>query len=159
MSRKKYQLLATILGLGVRLREVRKKAGLSQEGVGKILGFGKSTISKFESDAMIPDSKTLQGYAQIGQTTIEQILRGEKSTPLLEQTPEVHGARPGPPLDVALLAEILGEIKKFILEERLELSSKREARWVALVYDHCQEDKVKPDRLLVERHFWITIVD
>jgi transcriptional regulator with XRE-family HTH domain len=159
MSSNKYQLLATFLGLGVRLRHIRKEAGLSQGGIGKILGFGKSTISKFESGNMIPDSKTLQRYAQIGQTSIEQILCGEKSTPLLEQTPEVHGALPGPPLDVALLAEILAEIKKFIAGERLELSPQREARWVALVYDHCQEDKVKPDRRLVDRFLWITKVD
>ena len=51
------------------------------------------------------------------------------------------------------------EIKKFIADKRLELSPQREARWVALVYDHCQEDKVKPDRMLVERFLWITKVD
>jgi hypothetical protein len=62
-------------------------------------------------------------------------------------------------LDVALLAEILVKIKKCIADERLELSSQREARWVALVYDHCQEDKMKPDRMLVERFLWITKVD
>ena len=157
MSRKKFQILATLLGVGVRLREVRKKTGLSQEGIGKILGFGKSTTSKFESDNMIPDIETLERYAQIAQTSIEQIVRGEKSTPLLEQTPEVHGALPV--LDVALLAEILMEIKKFIADKRQELSPQREARLVALVYDHCQEDKVKPDRMLVERFLWITKVD
>jgi hypothetical protein len=58
-------------------------------------------------------------------------------------------------LDVALLAEILTEIKKFIADKRLELSPQREARLVALVYDHCQADKVKPDRMLVERFLWI----
>jgi transcriptional regulator with XRE-family HTH domain len=159
MSSKKYQLLATILGLGVRLREVRKKAGLSQEGIGEILGFGKSTISKFESDNMIPDLATLQRYAQIGQTSIEQILCGKKSTPLLEQTPGVHGALPGPPLDAVLLAEILMEINKLIADKHLELSPLREARWVVLVYDHCQEDKVKPDRMLVQRFLWTTQID
>jgi transcriptional regulator with XRE-family HTH domain len=159
MSRKKYQKLATILGLGVRLREVRKKVGLSQEEIGKKLGFGKSTIFKFETDNMIPDSKTLQRYAQIGETSIEQILRGEKSTTPLEQTPEVHGALPGPSLDAVLLAEILVEIKNFLAHEPLELSSQREARWVALVYDHCHKDKVKPDRMLVERFLWITKVN
>jgi transcriptional regulator with XRE-family HTH domain len=159
MSRKKYQLLATLLGLGDRLREVRKTANLSQEGMGKILGFGKSTISKFESNNMIPDIETLKRYAQIAQTSIEQIVRGGKSTPLLEQTPEVHGVLPVPPLDVALLAEILMEIKHLIADKRLELSPQRQARWVTLVYDHCQEDKVKPNRMLVQRFLWITKVD
>ena len=159
MSRKKYQKIATILKLGIRLREVRKKVGLSQEGIGKILGFGKSTISKFESDNMIPDTETLQRYAQIGETNIERLLRGEESARLQVQTPEVHVSLLGPPLDVPLLAEILAEIKNFIADKRLELAPQREACLIALVYDHCQADKVKPDRMLVERFLWITKVD
>ena len=129
MSRKKYQEIATILKLGNRLREVRKKVGLSQEGIGKILGFGKSTISKFESDNMIPDTATLERYAQIGETNIERLLRGEESAGLPVQTPEVHVAPLGPPLDVALLAEILVEIQKFIADKRLELSPNGRPAW------------------------------
>lgn len=88
-------------------------------------------------------------------------MRGDQpSAPqLLEQTPAVYGARPGPPLDVALLADILMEINKFIAERRMKLSPQREARLVVIVYDRCQEDKVKPDRILVEKFLWITKVD
>ncbi|MGD0828102.1 MAG: hypothetical protein ABSA09_08460 [Desulfobaccales bacterium] len=64
-----------------------------------------------------------------------------------------------PPFDVALLAEVLTEIKKVISHRRLKLSPEREARLVALVYDHCLENNVKPDRTLVDKFLWITKVD
>jgi len=88
-------------------------------------------------------------------------LRGDQpSAPqLLEHNPENYEARPEQPLDVVLLAEILTEIKEVIAKKRLKLSPQREARLVALVYDHCQAGKMKADRTLVERCLWITKVD
>ncbi len=158
MSRKKFQTLATYLRLGPRLREIRKMVGLSQEGIGKKLGFGKSTVSKFESGNMIPDLETLQLYAEIGETNIGRLLHGDGSPQLPDQTSE-NLLLAAPPLDVALLAEVLTEIKKLINHRRVKLSPQREARLVALVYDHCQENNVKPDRSLVDRFLWITKVD
>ena len=92
---------------------------------------------------------------------MEWLLKGdERQTPQFSETaPEVYGVRPGPPLDLALLAEILTETKKFMAEKYVKLSPQREARLVALVYDQCRESKVKPDRVLVERFLWITKVD
>lgn len=149
---------ATFIGVGPRLREIRKTAGLSQEGIGKKLGFGKSTVSKFESGKRIPDMETLQRYAEIGETNVERLLHGDGSLKLPDQTSENRLLVP-PPLDVALLAEVLTEIKKLISHSRVKLSPEREARLIALVYDHCLENNVKPDRTLVDRFLWITKVD
>ena len=158
MSRNKNTIFGNILGIGERIRKIR---GESTQGefAGR-LGVQAPTISRYES-GRIPDEEMLRKIADFGKTTIEWLLRGDQpSTPhLLGHTLEICGAIPGPPLDVALLAEILMEIKKFIADKRQELSPQREARLVALVYDHCQEDKVKPDRMLVERFLWITKVD
>jgi transcriptional regulator with XRE-family HTH domain len=158
MARKKYQDLAYYLGLAPRLRDIRKAASLSQEGIGKILGFGKSTVSKFESGIMIPDMETIQRYAEIGETDIERLLHGNGSPQLRNQNLE-NPLLAAPPFDVALLAEVLTEIKKVISHRRLKLSPEREARLVALVFDHCLENKAKPDRTLVDRFLWITKVD
>jgi len=158
MSTNKLRIWATFLGLGPRLREIRKTAGLSQEGIGKKLGFGKSTVSKFESGHMLPDMETLHRYAAIGETNIERLLHGDGSPQLPNQTSE-NPLLAAPPFDVALLAEVLTEIKKVISHRRLKLSPEREARLVALVYDHCLENNVKPDRTLVDKFLWITKVD
>jgi transcriptional regulator with XRE-family HTH domain len=160
MSRKKLLNLGIFIGIADRMGEVRKQLNLNQEEFGKLLGVRKSTISRYESGT-IPGAENLRKIAEIGNTTIKWLLRGDQpSAPqLLGHTPEICGAGSGPPLDAALLAEILTEIHKFIADKRLELSPQREARLVALVYDHCQKDKVKPHRMLVERFLWITKVD
>jgi transcriptional regulator with XRE-family HTH domain len=159
MSRKMLTSNETFPGLPNRIKLLR--GAHSQQEYGKLLGVSKATVSKYESGINIPSSGILKKIASVGNKSIEWLLRGDQPSAMqiVGHTLEICGARPGPPLDVALLVEILSEIKKFILDERLELSSKREARWVALVYDHCQVDKVKPDRMLVERFLWITKVD
>jgi transcriptional regulator with XRE-family HTH domain len=159
MSRKKLTSNETFPGLPNRIKFLR--GAHTQKEFGELLGVSKATVSKYESGISIPSSDILKKISSVGNKSIEWLLRGEQpSAPqLVGHTLEICGAHPGPPLDVALLAEIIAEIKKFILDERLELSSKSEARWVALVYDHCQVDKLKPDRTLVQRFFWLTKVE
>jgi transcriptional regulator with XRE-family HTH domain len=158
MSRNKYTILGNFLGIGERIRKIRGE--LTQGEFAGRLGVQAPTISRYES-GRIPDEEMLRKIADFGKTTIEWLLRGDQPSgpQLLGHTLEICGAPPGPPLDVALLAEILTEIRKFTTERCMELSPQREARWVALFYDHCQEDKVKPDRMLVEKFLWITKVD
>ena len=159
MSRKKLSKLGIYLGLSERIKKVRGR--LSQEEFGRHLGgLQKSTVSRYEK-GRIPDEETLNNIANIGNVTMEWLLKGdERQTPQFsEPAPEVYGVRPGPPLDVILLSEILAEIKKFMAEKHVKLSPQREARLVAVVYDQCRESKVKPDRILVERFLWITKVD
>jgi len=159
MSRKKLTSEETFPGLPKRIKFLRGKR--TQKEFGEILGVSKATISKYESGISIPSSDILRKIASVGNKPIGWLLRGDQpSAPqLLGHTPEICGAGPGPPLDAALLADILTEIQKLIADKPLELSPQRQARLVALVYDHCQSDKVKPDRMLVERFLWITKVD
>ena len=157
MSRGKITSLGIFLGIGERIRKIRGE--LTQSEFAGRLGVQAPTISRYES-GRIPDEEMLRRISNFGKTTIEWLLRGDQpSAPQHLEHADTYKPRPGSPVDVALLAEILMEIKRFIADKRLELSPQREARWVALVYDHCQEDKVKPDRMLVERFLWITKVD
>ena len=157
MSRNKYTILGNYFGIGERIRKIRGE--LTQGEFAGRLGVQAPTISRYES-GRIPDEEMLRRISNFGKTTIEWLLRGDQpSAPQHLEHSDTYKPRPGSPLDVALLAEILMEIKKFIADKRQELSPQREARLVALVYDHCQEDKVKPDRMLVERFLWITKVD
>ena len=160
MSRKKLHKIGSVIGVADRIAELRKKLKLTQDGFGKLLKVRKSTISRYESGT-IPGDENLRKIAQVGNTTIEWLLRGDEgqAPKLAEHNVENYEARPFPSLDVVLLAEILTEVKKVIAEKRLKLPPQREARLVALVYDQCQAGKMKADRTLVERCLWIAIVD
>lgn len=84
------------------------------------MGFGKSTVSKFESDNMIPDIETLQRYAEIGETNMERPLHGDGPPQLPDQTSE-NLLLAAPPLHVALLAGALTEINKLISQRGVKL--------------------------------------
>ena len=45
--------------LGRRIQEARKAAGLSQESLGERLGVSRQAVSKWESDASVPDLENL----------------------------------------------------------------------------------------------------
>jgi len=158
MSRNIYPVLGILLGIGKRIR--KNRGGLTQAEFAKLFGVNQNTISRREKGG-ITDLQTLERIADYAGGTVQWLLRGDQppALELLENPLEVYGARPGPPLDVALLAEVLTEIKKLINHRRVKLSPEREARLVALVYDHCLENKVKPDRTLVDKFLWITKVD
>jgi transcriptional regulator with XRE-family HTH domain len=159
MSRKKFHNLGTFFGIADRIGEVRKKLNLSQEEFGKLVGVRKSTISRYESGT-IPGDENLRRIAEIGNTTIDWLLRGDRPLkPQPSKHPQYADDRGAAPLDVALLTEVLKEINNFIADKGLKLLAQREARLIALVYDHCQRDRVQPDRNLVERFLWITRVD
>jgi transcriptional regulator with XRE-family HTH domain len=157
MSRKKLTSEETFPGLPNRIKFLRGER--TQKEFGEILGVSKAAISKYESGIAIPSSDILRKIAFIGNKEIDWLLRGDQpSIPQLSDSAYIHDER-GEPLDVALLSEVLTEIKNFIADKGLKLLPQREARLVALVYDHCQKDKVKPDRNLAERFLWITRVD
>ena len=60
--------------LGVRIQEGRKAAGLSQEALGEKLQVSRQAVSKWESDAAIPELDKLIAMSRIFGVTIDQLL-------------------------------------------------------------------------------------
>ena len=56
--------------IGQRIAELRKRAGLSQEALGEELGVSRQAISKWESDAALPDVDKLIGLARKFNVTV-----------------------------------------------------------------------------------------
>ena len=64
--------------LGQRIQELRKQAGLSQEGLGEALGVSRQAVSKWESDAGIPELDTLIAISRFFGITIGELLGVEE---------------------------------------------------------------------------------
>ena len=60
--------------LGRRIQEARKAAGLSQESLGERLGVSRQAVSKWESDASVPDLENLIAMSRIFGVTIGALL-------------------------------------------------------------------------------------
>lgn len=49
--------------IGKIMRTMRRKAGLTQEQIGKVCGFARNTISQYETETLQPDFKTIEKIA------------------------------------------------------------------------------------------------
>lgn len=151
MSRKKFQNIATILGLGKRLKDIRGEE--SQESFGRRnFAVGKSTISKFEADIMVPDFEILKKYAALGKTTKERLLRGDdrQTAQVTELAPEIYDAGPLTPMSEGALTEVIAAVEDYYARHRLKRRPIQKARLIIRLYQHYAETREKPDDILIK---------
>lgn len=73
-----------------RLTELRKEKGLTQDELGKILGFRDSTISQYETGKRKPDQETLTKIADYFDVTTDYLLgRSDIRKPEIYNDPEI----------------------------------------------------------------------
>lgn len=61
-----------------KLRTIRKQAGMSQEKLAEKLGVSRQAVTKWETDAGIPDIGNLQAISDLFQISIDELLGMEK---------------------------------------------------------------------------------
>lgn len=64
-------------GIGKRIRDIRKRAGMTQGDLGRRLGVTASSVSSYESGEYSPSTECLVEIAKIGGTSIDWLLTGE----------------------------------------------------------------------------------
>ena len=60
--------------LGQKLKEIRKKFGLSQEQLAEIINVSRQAITKWETDAGLPDTENLKELSRIFEISIDYLL-------------------------------------------------------------------------------------
>ncbi|MGN0985736.1 MAG: helix-turn-helix domain-containing protein [Candidatus Enterenecus sp.] len=73
--------------LGMRIGELRRARGLTQEEVAEKLGVSSQAVSKWENDQSCPDIMSLPALAGLLGTTVDALLSGEKA-PEVRYVPE-----------------------------------------------------------------------
>ena len=69
--------------LGQKLKEIRKKFGLSQEQLAEIINVSRQAITKWETDAGLPDTENLKELSHIFEISIDYLLDNNNELPLL----------------------------------------------------------------------------
>lgn len=69
--------------LGQKLKEIRKKFGLSQEQLAEIINVSRQAITKWETDAGLPDTENLKELSRIFGISIDYLLDNNNELPLL----------------------------------------------------------------------------
>ena len=69
--------------LGQKLKEIRKRFGLSQESLAEIMNVSRQAITKWESDEGLPDVSNLQELSKVFNLTVDYLLDNDNSLPSL----------------------------------------------------------------------------
>lgn len=88
--------MATDKKIGTRIKDTRKKAGLTQDELGAKLGIGKSSISEWESNKRSPDFDKLEEMAAILGVSFHYLVgwSDDPKYPPLEQTEFLYISHP-----------------------------------------------------------------
>jgi transcriptional regulator with XRE-family HTH domain len=75
--------------LGQKLKEIRKKFGLSQENLAEIMNVSRQAITKWENDNGLPDVSNLQELSKVFGITVDYLLNDENGLPALSMRKEL----------------------------------------------------------------------
>ncbi len=68
--------------LGERITNKRKEKGFSQEYLAQYIGVSRQAVHKWEKDLSAPDTYNLIALAQVLDTTVEYIVKGDENNPI-----------------------------------------------------------------------------
>lgn len=69
--------------LGQKLKEIRKRFGLSQEQLAEIMNVSRQAITKWENDGGLPDISNLQELSKVFGLSVDYLLNDENRLPSL----------------------------------------------------------------------------
>lgn len=75
--------------LGQKLKEIRKRFGLSQEQLAEIMNVSRQAITKWENDGGLPDVTNLQELSRVFGITVDYLLKEENQLPALSMIKEL----------------------------------------------------------------------
>lgn len=75
--------------LGQKLKEIRKRFGLSQEQLALIMNVSRQAITKWENDVGLPDVTNLQELSKVFGITVDYLLNDENNLPALSMRKEL----------------------------------------------------------------------
>lgn len=75
--------------LGEKLKEIRKRFGLSQEQLARLMNVSRQAITKWEGDLGIPDISNLQELSKVFGITVDYLLDDKNQLPALQLRKEL----------------------------------------------------------------------
>ena len=79
--------------LGQKLKEIRKRFGLSQEQLAEIMNVSRQAITKWENDGGLPDVSNLQELSKVFGITVDYLLNDENQLPALSMKKQLDKNR------------------------------------------------------------------
>ena len=84
----------TEIHIGSKIRELRKKKGITQEALAAVLTVTPQAVSKWENDQTCPDISALPRLARLLGVTVDELLEGKAETPAVRVLPPAERKDP-----------------------------------------------------------------
>ena len=92
-----------IMTLGEKIKDLRKAASITQEGLAEKIGVSRQAVTKWESDVGMPDVENLKNIATLFNITVDELLDYKKEILgdiILEEKYSLDGIKEKVKLDV-----------------------------------------------------------
>lgn len=111
--------------VGTRIKRIRLSKGMTLEEFGKLFGASKGSVQGWESGRNLPNPERLKSIAKIGDTTVEELLHGNKEQFIRQTAIELirqyrEEIRNGAPGKEAYLERYGEELSKSIVNMNLD---------------------------------------
>jgi transcriptional regulator with XRE-family HTH domain len=134
-----------------QLDKIIRDRGLNQTEFNEKIGVAQA-ITKWKS-GQTPSAESLIAIKKIFGVSIDQLLTGEEPHSILQEfSPESYDSRTPGPLDGALIAEVLEEIREVVKKYKIKLTKEQSGGLVKKIYDECADNKLKPDENMVKNY-------
>ena len=120
------------MSLGLRIKEVREKAGLNQDEFAKLLGLTPNTVSRYEQGHRLPDSNFLTHLVEKFKCDPGWLLTG-KELKIIEQ----------PSVNLDFMREVIESVEEVFQKDKLSLPPTKKAELIVLTYEELLEDESK----------------
>ena len=78
------------MDLGEKIKEIRKKFGLTQEELAEKLNVSRQAVAKWEMGSGVPDTENLKSISKLFGTSIDSLLDNETDIPLMVLHQEIN---------------------------------------------------------------------
>ncbi|WP_454922784.1 helix-turn-helix domain-containing protein [Abiotrophia defectiva] len=111
--------------VGTRIKRIRLSKGMTLEEFGKLFGASKGSVQGWESGRNLPNPERLKSIAKVGDTTVEELLHGNKEQFIRQTAIELirqyrEDIRNGAPGKEAYLERYGEELSKRIVNINLD---------------------------------------
>lgn len=141
--------------VGTRIKRIRLSKGMTLEEFGKLFGASKGSVQGWESGRNLPNPERLKSIAKIGDTTVEELLHGNKEQ-FIRQTAielirqyreEIRNGAPGKEVYLERYGEELSKsIVNMNLDYLLEVDRERVADTLQeLIDNHIENAYTSPE--------------
>lgn len=142
-----------------RLLQIMEEQGIQeQQEFNQIVGV-KRAITRWKNGETVPKLHSLLKIKERFRKSLDWLIHGEETIIGLAEYSDSYDSRAPAPTDLDLMAEVAQTIITYLDQHRLKINPRRLGKLIALGYEQCIVDKIKPQSLNIRALLPLSIME